>query len=173
MKTRIPLAGTRFAFTRIEKGNGGKKMNPITLFRSSRHPLAQWQKDFDRFFEEAGWPVSKTSATSPTVFEPSCEVTEDKSNYFFKFDLPGMNKDQVKIEIHENQLTVSGERREEKKEDNKKYHFSEFSYGSFLRTFTLPANIDAEKVEAKFDNGVLAVTVGKTEMSKSRQINIR
>jgi HSP20 family protein len=79
----------------------------------------------------------------------------------------------VRIEIHENQLTVSGERREEKKEEAKRYHFSEVSYGNFLRTFTLPANIDAERVDAKFENGVLNVTVAKTETARARQVAIK
>lgn len=120
-------------------------------------------KQMDRMFD----------TNTRNAFVPACEVTEDKNAYLVKFDVPGMSKDQIKIDLHENQLTVSGERKEERKEDSKRYHFTEVSYGSFLRTFSLPPNIDAEKVEAKLDNGVLTVSVAKAEASKARTVSIK
>lgn len=126
----------------------------------------------DQFFEDFNWPTTR-GGTKDFAFSPSCEVTEDKDHYYLTFDLPGMSKDQVRIEIHDNQLTVTGERKEEKKEDSKRRHLSEVSYGSFMRTFALPPNIDAEKVEAKFEHGVLTLAVGKTEEAKARQVSIK
>lgn len=148
--------------------------NPIELWRGEFGPwreVNQMQRLMDRLWGEL--PAKTATGNLPTAYAPSCEVSEDKSNYHFRFDLPGLAKNQVKIEIHDNQLTVSGERREERKEDSKRYHFSELSYGNFMRTFTLPANIDAEKVEAKFENGVLNISVSKTETAKSRQVSIK
>jgi len=150
--------------------------NPIELWRGTRNPfreLTQLQRAMERVFDDPSWLSRATGSENALAFNPSCEVTEDKNHYYFKFDLPGLNKDLVKVEIHENQLTVSGERREEKKEDSKKYHFSEVSYGNFVRSFTLPLAIDTEKVEAKFDNGVLNVAVAKTETTKARQVSIK
>lgn len=149
--------------------------NPIDLWRGELNPfreLSQMQRVLDRMWGD--FPTQRRGGSAvETAFAPSCEVSEDKNAFHFKFDLPGLNKDQVKIEIHDNQLTVSGERREERTEDNKRYHFSELSYGNFVRTFSLPSNINAEQVEAKFDNGVLRLSVAKTESAKARQISIK
>lgn len=150
--------------------------NPIELWRSGRGSMRDWtqmHRGMDRLLEDVLWPSKAGNSAALTNFSPNCDITEDKAHYFFKFDLPGLTKDQVKIEIHNNELTVSGERKAETKEENKKYHYSECSYGSFLRTFTLPAAVDSEKVEAKFDGGVLTVAVAKTEVAKPRQINIK
>ena len=114
-----------------------------------------------------------TGFTDPRAFNPSCEFTEEKDKYVARFEVPGVPKDQIKIEVHENTLTVSGEKKEEKKEDSKKRHYSEFSYGSFFRTFTLPSKIDAEKVAATYDHGILTVTMAKTEAAKARQITVK
>jgi len=150
--------------------------NPLDLWRgdsSTFRDMNTWSQMMDRVFRDAApWAQSSGKETAG-AFLPACEVTEDKAHFYFKFDLPGLSKDQVKIELHDNLLTVTGERKEEKKEDSKRYHFSETSYGTFLRTFTLPTNVDAEKVEAKFENGVLNIAIAKTEVSKARQINIK
>lgn len=106
---------------------------------------------------------------------PSCDVVEDNKNYTLKFDLPGVQKDQVKVEVSDDQLTIKAERQEEHTTKGKKKYVSEISYGTYLRTFRLPAPVDEKKVEAKFDNGVLTITVPKTEIpaAKSKQIKIQ
>jgi len=149
--------------------------NPLDLWRNPFVPSRDWnqlQTMMDRMLEEYSWPKNRL-ANKEFAFNPSCEVTEDKNHYLLKFDLPGLSKEQVKIEIHDNQLAVSGERKEEKKEEGKKQHMTEISYGSFLRTFTLPTNIDPEKVEAKFDNGVLSIAIAKGNTASARQVTIK
>ena len=149
--------------------------NPIDLWRGDQRAYPEWsqlQKMVDRMWGDLPNPKWQ-SKNAEIAFSPQCEVTEDKMAYHFKFDLPGINKDQVKVEIHDNRMIVTGERKEERKEDNKRYHFSELSYGSFMRTFTFPTDVDAEKVEAKFDNGVLNINVAKSETTLSRQVNIK
>lgn len=149
--------------------------NPMELWRASRNPfreLSQLQRTMDSFLDDFV-QVGKGNGPTGSALSPSCEVSEDKAHYHFKFDLPGLNKDQVKVEVHENQITISGERRCEKNEENKKCHFSELSYGNFYRSFTFPTAIDTEKVEAKFENGVLTVAVAKTEAAKARQVSIK
>ena len=106
--------------------------------------LSQLQSSLDRLFDGFG------TQTAMQGFNPSCEVSEDKNGYHLKFDLPGLSKDQIRIDLHDNRLTVSGERKEEKKEDSKKRHFSEVYYGSFTRAFTFPAPVDAERVSASY-----------------------
>jgi len=133
-------------------------------------------RPLDRFFEEFMYPAFKRSDdqdTSHGAFHPRCVVSEVKEGYQMKFDLPGISKDQIKIELHENQLTVSGERKEQKSIEDQKTHFSEVYYGSFTRSFTFPTQVDAEKVNAEYENGVLSINIPKSELSRSRQITIK
>lgn len=133
--------------------------------------LAKMQADLDRVFQDFGTQFPR--ATAMKELSPNCEITEDKENYMLKFDLPGVDKEHVKVEVDRNLLTISAERREEKKTDDKKTHFSEISYGAFTRSFTLPNAIDESKVDAKFDKGVLTVTVPKTETMQTKRISVQ
>lgn len=149
--------------------------NPLDFWRGSLlTPFrdAQFQRAVDRIMDDWAGPRMKGELQNYS-FNPTCEVSETKANYLLKFDLPGVNKDQIKIDMHENQLTVSGERREEKKEEDKKRHLSEVFYGSFMRSFTFPTTVDPERIEAKYDNGVLSISVPKSEATRARQITIR
>lgn len=137
---------------------------------------SQLSRPLDRFFEEFASPLYRrgdTTEQNKYGFNPQCEVSEDKSHYLMKFDLPGISKDQIKIELHENRLTISGERKEEKKNDTEKQHFSEVYYGSFTRAFTFPSQVDAERVQAKYENGILQIEIPKSESSRARQINVK
>jgi HSP20 family protein len=88
-------------------------------------------------------------------------------------DLPGVSKEQVKVETDKDQLTVRAERKEEKKSETKKKYLTEMYYGSYVRSFTLPSPVDEKKVDAKFENGVLTITIPKTEASKAKQIPVQ
>lgn len=102
----------------------------------------------------------------------SCEISEAEKAYLARFDMPGIQKENVKIEIDGNVLTVSAERREEIPSDDSKKHVSEIRYGSYSRSFTIPSAIDEEKIDAKFDNGVLTISLPKAEVSEPRKIAI-
>ncbi|MGZ3670932.1 MAG: Hsp20/alpha crystallin family protein, partial [Bdellovibrionota bacterium] len=105
------------------------------------------------------------------LWAPNCELSEDKECYVARFEIPGVPKDQIKVELRDNQLTVRAERRAEKKEEKK--HYSEFSYGSFMRSFPLPTPVSEEKVNAAYDGGILTVTMQKTTPSGVRQISVK
>ncbi|MGE3975522.1 MAG: Hsp20/alpha crystallin family protein [Bdellovibrionales bacterium] len=141
-----------------------KKMN---TFRE----LSQFDDSFDRLFNEM-LTLKKKNGLQEFNFSPSCEIVDEGNNYVMKFDLPGVTKDQVKVEIDKNQLTVSAERKEEKKKETKKKFLSEISYGAYTRSFTLPGSVDEKKVDANFNNGVLTITVPKTEAVNTKQIPI-
>ncbi len=144
-------------------------MSNLDLFRGYPYrALTGWQKAMDRMLEEQWSP----DLAKKYNFNPSCEIQESKSEYKLKFDLPGIPKDQIKIDLEGDRLTVSGERREEKKEDSKLHH-SEVFYGSFMRTFTFPSKVDAEKVAATYDNGVLTVAVAKTLPNAAKTIAVK
>lgn len=143
--------------------------NQPVLWRSS------WPREFDRFFERFGLPALRQAEGDRTRydFSPQFEVEEDKTAYHLKFDLPGIPKDQIKIDLHENSLTVSGERKEEKTADSKTQHFSDVFYGSFSKSINFPNTVDAEKVTASYENGILSISIPKSETTRSRQINIK
>lgn len=154
-------------------------MNHLDFFRAAT-PFKNYGRDlasqafFEKFFDDARW----TNATDKESFIPQCQVHETKTAYELKFDLPGISKENVKIDLHDNRLTVSGERREEKKSEDKsdaekRTHLSEVYYGNFMRSFTFPNQVDAEKSEAKFENGVLMITVNKKDVPQARQITIK
>ncbi len=129
---------------------------------------------FDDFFSEpfvsSLVPSRELLPFSEEVgFTPACDVEETDTHYLVSFDLPGVKKDDVKIELHENQLTVSGERKEEKKGRGSRERY----YGSFTRSFTLPSNVNADKAEANYENGVLQIALPKTAASVGKQIPIK
>lgn len=102
-------------------------------------------------------------------FEPDADIQETKNEYVIKMDLPGMEKDKINVEVKDNLLSVSGERKTEKEQQNKGYYRSELSYGSFSRTIPLPGDVNSEKVTAEYSNGVLTVKLAKLNPGKTPQ----
>ncbi|EGD74938.1 heat shock protein [Salpingoeca rosetta] len=98
----------------------------------------------------------------------SCDIVESKDAHIFTMDTPGMSKDDVKIEVENDVLTVSGERKSKHEEKDDKVHRVERHYGSFKRSFGLPEGVDASKVKAKFDNGQLRIEVPKPPQSAKK-----
>jgi HSP20 family protein len=103
---------------------------------------------------------------------PSVDIFENKDHLFIEAELPGMRREDVDISIENNVLTLKGERRFEKRDENDNYHRVERSYGSFTRSFTLPQTVTAEGAAAEFANGVLRITLAKREETKARKIEI-
>jgi len=104
---------------------------------------------------------------------PLVDISEDDKEYVIKADLPEVKKDDVKISVHDGVLSISGERKYEKEEKGKKYHRVERSYGSFERSFTVPADAEEEKVSAQFKDGVLMVHLPKGENAKPKRREIK
>jgi HSP20 family protein len=106
------------------------------------------------------------------AFAPSVDVRETPQSFVFKVDLPGVKEENVDITVTGNRLTISGQREEEKRDDNDRYHVYESSYGSFARTFTLPEGVDPDAVRADMKNGVLEVSVPKRPEVQPRKISV-
>jgi HSP20 family protein len=115
-------------------------------------------------------PVREVLATAD--WAPSVDITETDTAYLIKGEIPGVNKEDVKVNIENGLLTMSGERRQEKEEKGKKLHRIERSYGSFMRSFRLPDNIDEAAVKAEFKDGMLNVTLPKTTQPRNRAISV-
>ncbi|HEX6727885.1 MAG TPA: Hsp20/alpha crystallin family protein, partial [Nitrospira sp.] len=98
---------------------------------------------------------------------------EDEKEYVIKAEIPEMKKEEIKINVHDDVLSISGERRYEKEEKGKKYHRVERAYGSFMRSFTLPEDADGSKVTAEYKDGVLKVHLAKSEKAKPKAIEVK
>jgi HSP20 family protein len=114
----------------------------------------------DRFFNES---VARTGGSTAYSFVPKVDVFEDEKAFEVQVAVPGMNKEDFKIDINEDRLTISGERKYSKETKENNFRSIETSYGTFSRTFTLPDNIDVNKIEAAYNNGILELTLPKDE----------
>jgi len=105
---------------------------------------------------------------------PQVDISEDNNGYRISADIPGMNREDIRISVENGVLTISGEKKRlvEKTEKEKYYHF-ERNYGKFSRSFNLPLNVDPESIQAKYQSGVLEIFVKKTEESKPKSIEIK
>ncbi len=108
-------------------------------------------------------------------WNPRADVYEDESDLVFELDTPGVNKDDLEVNLEDNRLIIQGERREEKEiqEEDRNYLRSERVYGTFQRSFRLPENVEADEITANFDDGVLRVRVPATERTSSQSIQIQ
>ncbi|HEY2953283.1 MAG TPA: Hsp20/alpha crystallin family protein [Verrucomicrobiae bacterium] len=112
-------------------------------------------------------------AITVAEWAPLVDITEDEREYLIKAELPEVRKEDVRVSVEHGVLTISGERKFEKEEKNKKYHRIERAYGTFVRTFTLPDYADSERVNAEFKDGVLKVHLAKSEKAKPKQIDVK
>jgi len=104
---------------------------------------------------------------------PCVDVKEKNNEYVLEFELPGVDKKNVSLAIDNNVLTVSGEKKTEEKKEEENYYYSERSYGRFERSFTLPEDVKSDKIDANFKNGVLTVSLPKTEKPEPKKIEIK
>ncbi|MDI6764892.1 MAG: Hsp20/alpha crystallin family protein [Thermodesulfobacteriota bacterium] len=117
---------------------------------------------WDSFFEER--PRRKIEEVGEWL--PSLDVSETKNDLVVKAELPGMDPKDIDISLNEGILTIKGERKQEKEENEQNYHLIERSYGSFTRLVRLPREVKSEKISASYKNGVLKVTLPKSEEAK-------
>lgn len=117
--------------------------------------------------------AEKEEAISVAEWSPMVDITEDEKEYVVKAEIPEMKKEDIKIKVHDDVLSISGERKHEKEEKGKKYHRVERSYGSFVRSFTLPEDADGSKIAAEYKDGLLKVHLPKSEKAKSRAVEVK
>lgn len=122
--------------------------------------------DFDRLMDSFLMPVDSETHN----FKPACDIDETTDHYLVSFDLPGVKKEDINIEVKDRHLVITGERLKEFK-DTKSQHY-ERRYGKFQRSFMLPEKIDTETVEANFEDGVLQLLIPKTKEKSGKKIEI-
>ena len=121
----------------------------------------QWEKEFEKLFDV----FSKED-----YFAPTCEIQDEEKSYKVSLDIPGVTRDQIDIEVKDNHLVISGERKYSGDTPKDYVLRSERRYGKFSRVFSLPQNVASDKIEARFENGVLDLTLPKEEKSQTRKI---
>jgi HSP20 family protein len=138
---------------------------PVSLFGLQR---------LNRILDEAfaGLPFSEQgNVITSTWFAPT-DVSEDENSLRITMELPGVDPDDVRLSLENNILTIRGEKKQQAEENNERVHRFERTYGMFERTFALPNTVDPEKIEARYENGVLNVTIAKAERAKPREIRV-
>lgn len=135
--------------------------------------LEPWNsfRDLDQVFEN--FISRRDQGRTPTGFSPSVDIEESQTHYTLNFDLPGISQDDLKIEVRDQELIVSGERKVETKKENTNFLVVERRSGNFQRSFTLPAITDTNKIEAHYQDGVLKISIPKAEEAKPRQIKVQ
>lgn len=120
----------------------------------------------DEFFNDA-------VRTRRNSFTPSIDISENDNEFVIEVEVPGVDKENIQINMENNLLTISGERKFEEKKETKQYHRLETHYGRFSRSLSLPDNADSESVKASYENGILTITIDKSEKSLKKQIEIK
>ena len=129
--------------------------------------ISEWDRLMGDFFNDG------LEDTELTTWSPSVDIVEDNDAFVVTADLPGLSKKDISINIKENMLTISGERKIEKKDEKKNYFRTERRYGSFKRSFQLTDQVIEDKIAASFKDGVLTVNVPKAEEVKPKEIEIK
>ena len=119
------------------------------------------------------WPVVGESGAVTSAWLPAVDVLENKEGVRITAELPGVKPEDVKLSVENSVLTIRGERRATYEEKTDRMHRYERQYGSFERTFALPSTVDVDRVEARYDNGVLTVDLPKAEKAKPKTIEIK
>lgn len=152
----------------------------LEVSRGNKTPMTWNMRDFDDMFERAFRnPFSLLEELRPAMsnesswMQPNFDVDETDQAYLLSVDLPGVKKEDIKVDLTENVLTISGERKHEHEEKTRGTRRYERAYGQFQRSFTLPQTVEVDKVEANLEDGVLRIALPKSEQSKPRSIEVQ
>ncbi len=133
--------------------------------------LSSLRNEIERVFES---PLAELARTSQLLsgWTPALDVYEDKDNFVVKAEVAGMKKEDINISLHDGCLSISGKRKSEGKHEDAEVYRAERFFGRFQRTVTLPAPVAADKVKAQYKDGILTVTLPKTEEAKPKHIDV-
>lgn len=174
----------------VEKGAKGGAPG-ATRAGGTAHPLMTLRDEVDRLFDDffRGWPslmsfpsrmfdfsplrrTAEPLAASLGALAPKVDVSETESAYQIDAELPGMSDKDISVTVSDGVLTIKGEKKVEQEEKKKGYYLSERSYGAVQRAFELPESVDADKISAKFEKGVLSIELPKSQEAESKERKI-
>lgn len=135
--------------------------------------ISDLNREMNRLFDSFFRGEVADDGTIGSTWSPAVDILEKEDSYVLEAELPGLKKEDVKISVQDNILTLRGEKKDERKESRKGYLRMETGYGSFMRSFTLPTTINTSKIEAEFKDGVLKISVPKAEEAKERLIEVK
>jgi HSP20 family protein len=147
---------------------GVSTWHPVT---SLAEEVISMQREIDRMFDRFSGGQSDESALAG--WAPVVDILEEANQYVVRAELPGVDKNDVKITVESNHLTIRGEKKQEEEKEGRNYHRVERSYGAFYRSFTLPTTVVSSKIEASFADGVLTVSIPKVEEVKPKAIEVK
>lgn len=145
----------------------------LALQVNRSHPSNRWRNEMDRLFENTfeGFPKWRPEAGFASAFPP-VNVWEDAENIYVEAELPGFKLDDLELQIMGDELTIKGER-QVVREDDVSYHRKERTKGCFSRDFQMPVEVDADNTKATLSDGVLLITIPKTEQAKPRKVEVK
>jgi len=137
--------------------------------------LHRWDPfaEFSRLQDDMNRALTKGSERAQRSFSPAVDIFEEKEAIVVAVELPGVKAEDVNITVENDLLTISGERRFERREDKGDWHRVESTYGQFTRSFALPKTVSAENIEANLDGGVLTLRLAKRQEAKPRKIEVK
>lgn len=137
---------------------------------SKLNPFEAFERDVKRIFDD--FFTLEPVDLFDSAWVPSIDVEEDEKSIHVRAEIPGIDEKDLNVTLEDNVLTISGEKKEERKEENKRYVIAERRFGSFKRSITLPDEVKADSVKATFKNGVLTIDFEKKEVSQPKRITI-
>jgi HSP20 family protein len=149
------------------------RWNPARELGSFPSDVLNMQREINRMFDSFfRSEIPEGTPLAASVWTPAVDIAEDDNGYVVKVELPGVNREQVKITMQDNVLSIRGEKKAEKESRGSSYHRVERSYGAFERCFSLPSNVKSDTIDATFKDGILTVSLPKAEESKPKQIEV-
>lgn len=155
-----------------------KNLLPRTWQRESDpwRELGRLQRRMNRLFEEFTpmepfWEPFR-GMREVLSYEPPCDIQETDSHYLVSMEIPGVKKEDIDIEVKDNQLSISGERKREKTEEQGRAYTHERYFGEFHRVFTLPSTVKADQVKANYESGILEIAIPKVAAGRGKQVKI-
>ncbi|MFC1856715.1 Hsp20/alpha crystallin family protein [Thermodesulfobacteriota bacterium] len=138
-----------------------------------RRNMFSLQSRINRMFDDAVFPAAKDDeGVALCSWNPVVDIYEDDDNIMIKAELPGIDKKDIEVDVKDRVLTLKGERAYDNEVKEEKYYRRERAFGTFVRSFTLPAHVDSEKIKADFKDGVLHISVPKPEADKPHKISV-
>ena len=142
-------------------------MKTLSTYRTRPGSLWDFMSEFERAFDTA-----RSDRSEIPLFSPAVDVEESDNHYLISVDLPGVKEEDIKVDVHLGQLSISGKRHSRSRTERNGGQFFERSFGEFRRSFTLPNEVDQDKVQARFENGVLEIFIPKAEKAQAKSIKV-
>jgi HSP20 family protein len=133
------------------------------------HNVTSLQREMDRLFENL---VERDDNFFPTNFAPAAELHTDAENVYLQLEVPGLTPEEIEVQVSHNAVAISGERKDEKNTEQQGIKRSEFRYGKFYRTISLPEKVQQDRVQAKYEHGILKLTLPKAEDDKNKTVKV-